>query len=189
MPHKKICNYIFELGVLKKFRHNGTKYAGVINPDSIAEHIYRATVIGYVLAELEEVNPEKVVMICLFHDNAETRIGDLNKIAQKYLDSSKAEEKAYHDQVKSLPKKMEDKLNKLFLEYENPTTKEGIIAKDADILETAFQAKEYFDLGYKTCESWIDSVEKHLTTDSAKAILREVRTTEFTDWWQGLKKK
>lgn len=189
MSQKNICNYIFELGILKKFRHNGTKYAGVQTPDSIAEHIYRASIIGYILAEMEKVNPEKVASICLFHDNAEARIGDFNKITQRYLDSEEAEKIAYNEQVKSLPKTIGDKLNILFTSYGNPSSKEGIIAKDADLLETAFQAKEYLDLGYKTCESWIDSVENHLTTASAKAILKEVRKIQFTDWWQGLKKK
>lgn len=189
MSQKKTCNYIFELGILKKFRHNGTKYAGVQTPDSIAEHIYRASIIGYILAEMEGMNPDKVAMICLFHDNAEARIGDLNKITQRYLDSAKAEKVAYFEQTKSLPKTIQNKINKLFTDYGNPSSKEGMIAKDADLLETAFQAKEYLDLGYKTCASWISSVEKHLTTTSAKAILKEVRKTQFTDWWQGLKKK
>ncbi len=76
----------------------------------------------------------------------------------------------------------------MFLEYEDRTTKEGIVAKDADMLETAFQAKEYVDLGYKTCQDWIDNVEKCLKTKSAKTLLKEMKKIEFTDWWRGLKK-
>jgi 5'-deoxynucleotidase YfbR-like HD superfamily hydrolase len=73
-------------------------------------------------------------------------------------------------------------------EYENRTTQESIIARDADWLETAFQAKEYFDLGYESTVDFIDNVEKALETESAKKIIKEMKNTKFTDWWKGLKK-
>lgn len=188
MNLKKTSNYIFELGTLKKFRHSGTLLAGVQNPDSIAEHAYRAAIIGYILAEMEKANPEKTMLICLLHDNAEARITDLHKVARRYIDSSKPEMEAYRDQTKNLPEAIGKKFLGLFNEYETRSSKEGLIAKDADMLETAFQAKEYFDLGYKTCQDWINNVSKCLKTPSAKKLLKEMEKTEFTDWWRGLEK-
>lgn len=186
MDLKKTTNYIFELGVLKKFRHSGTKMAGVVNPDSIAEHAYRTAVIGYILAEMEKANPEKTALICLLHDNAEARITDLHKVARRYIDSSKAEMKAYEEQTASLGD-IGKKFLGLFKEYEHAKTREGVIARDADMLETAFQAKEYLDQGYKACQDWIRNVEKCVKTKSAKKLLKEMKKVEFTDWWRGLK--
>lgn len=76
----------------------------------------------------------------------------------------------------------------LFEEYEDKKSKEAIIARDADMLETAFQAKEYLDLGYKACQDWINNVEKCIKTKTAKKLLKVAKKTPFTDWWRGLKK-
>lgn len=188
MNFNAIANYIFELGTLKKFHHSGTKLAGVQVPDTIAEHSFRTAFIGYILATEEKANAEKVMLMCLLHDNGEARITDLHKVARRYIDSKKAEEHAFREQLQNLPPELAEKFLSYFFEYEHVTTKEGLIARDADMLETAFQAKEYLDLGYKTCQDWIDNVEKCVKTKSAKKLLKVIKKTAFTDWWRGLKK-
>jgi len=90
---KKLINYFFELGMLKKYHHNGPMAAGVKIPDTVAEHSYRAAVIAYVLAELEGENGETAASMLLFHDTPEARTGDHNKIAQRYINRDKVEEK------------------------------------------------------------------------------------------------
>lgn len=184
---KKIINYFFELGMLKRIFHNGPQAAGVKHPDSVASHVYRAAVIGFVLGEMEGVKGEKIASMIVFHDNPEARVGDHNKIAQRYINSSEAELAALNDQTKSLPSSIGKKINKYWTEMENGKTKEAIIAKDADYLETALQAKEFADIGYPT-KSWIANIKKSLKTSSAKKLLNELEKTHFTDWWKGLKK-
>jgi len=191
---KNIINYIFEVGVLKREKHNGFKLIGVDNLGSVAEHALRASQIGYILTVLENekngsnLNPEKVVSILIFHDNGEARIGDLHKVASRYIDSKEAEQKAFTEQAERLPEKMKDSLLRYYDEFENRNTKEGIIAKDADWLESAFSAKEYYDLGNTLAMEWILNVEKALETDSAKEIMKEMKEIRFTDWWVNLKK-
>ncbi|MFA5169285.1 MAG: HD family hydrolase [Candidatus Paceibacterota bacterium] len=190
---KSIVNYIFEIGVLKRERHNGFKLIGIDNPDSVAEHALRAAQIGYILTVLEnkkngmEINPERVASILIFHDNGEVRIGDLHKVAARYIDSREAEKNAFADQVKYLPEEFKN-LIKYFEEIEERSTKEGVIAKDADWLEAAFSAKEYYDLGNELAMDWINNVGMALETESAKEIFKEMKETRFTDWWTGLKK-
>jgi putative hydrolase of HD superfamily len=189
MTNKDICNYIFELGALKKFRHSGFKFAGVINPDSIAEHAYRSAMIAYLLAKMEKhKDPEKLAFRCLIHDNAEARISDLHKIAQRYIDPRKAELKAYKDQVKKLPKDTQKDFLTYFEQYEKNNSKDGKIMRDADLLETSFQAKEYLDLGYNACENWITNAESLLSTASAKTLMKTLKKTKFTEWFKNIKK-
>jgi putative hydrolases of HD superfamily len=185
---KKICNYIFELGTLKKFAHSGVKLAGVKDPDTIAEHVYRSAIIGYVLAKMEKADASKVAMICLFHDNAECRVTDLHKVARRYIDPDEGEIKAYKEQVSGFPPETAKELTNLFTEFEEAKTKEGILARDADMLEMAFQAKEYMETGYKACQDWIDNVENNIKSKSAKTLLKTMKKTGFTEWWIGLKK-
>ncbi len=188
MNIKKIVNFIFEINQLKRQRHAGAQFAGVKNPDTVAEHALRASQIGYILAVMEEANPEKVVSMLIIHDNGEARIGDQTKVGARYFSNKKAEQDAFFEQSDNLGDKIAKKWKELFLEYENRTSLEGVIAKDADWLEQAFQAKEYVELGYQGMQDWIDNVEKALETESAKKILEEMKNSSFTDWWQGIKK-
>lgn len=189
MDTKKIVNFIFELNQLKRHRRNGWLLAGVKNPDTIAEHALRAAQIGYLLAVMEKnSNPEKVATMLIIHDNSATRIDDQDKVAARYFSNKDARQNAQKEQLENLQNEVAEKWNTYFSEYENRTTPEGIIAKDADWLETAFQAKEYFDLGHESTTDFINNVEKALETESAKKILKEMKETKFTDWWDGLKK-
>ena len=194
MDKKDIVNYIFEMGMLSKELHNGMKLIGVTNLHSIGEHALRAAQIGYILTILENekhnlnLSPERVASILIFHDNGEVRIGDLHKVASRYIDSKEAEKNAFTDQVELLPEKAKNEIANYFIEIEERTTKEGIIAKDADWLEAAFSAKEHYDLGNTLAIDWVTNVGKAIETDSAKGIFEEMTKTRFTDWWTGLKK-
>ena len=46
--------------MLKRQKHTGFALAGARELDSLADHTVRASLIGYVLAELEGANPDKV---------------------------------------------------------------------------------------------------------------------------------
>ncbi len=186
--YENLSKYLHELGTLKKFEHCGTKLAGVKTPDTIAEHAHRAAIIGYILAKAENANAEKVTIICLLHDNAEARIGDLHKVARRYIDTEKSEMKAFNEQAERLPEDLKKTFIQFFAEYEEKSSLEAIIARDADMLETAFQAKEYLDLGYKACQDWIDNVAKCVKTKTAKKLVKSMQKGHFTDWWRGLKK-
>lgn len=189
MNLKNTVNFIFEINQLKRIRHVGFKHAGVRDPDSVAEHVMRAAQIGYILAVMEgSANPERVATMVLIHDNGEARIGDQDKLSARYFNTKKSERDAIAEQLVNLESSIGQTWLSYFDEFENRNTKEGIIAKDADWLEQAFQAKEYVDLGYEAAQDWIDNVEKALETDSARKILKDMKNTKFTDWWRGLEK-
>jgi putative hydrolase of HD superfamily len=188
MNIKKAVNFIFELNQLKLVKHNGWHLAGIKDPDTVAEHALRAAQIGYILAVMEgDANPEKVATILLIHDNAEARIGDQHKVGARYYSNREAEHKAFAEQLEDLGV-IKERWSAYFEEYEERNTKEGIIAKDADWLEMAFQAKEYIDCGYESASNWIANIEKALETKSAKLLIQEMKKTKFTDWWQDLKR-
>ncbi len=183
ISYKKIVHFIFELSNLKKFKHCGIKFAGINDPDSLAEHAARAAQIAYILADLEKTDAYKCALMVLIHDNGEIRVGDQHKISASYFDLKPYESEAFEDQTKNLPKETGKMFADLHKEFEKQETKESHVARDADMLETAFQAKEHLDNGYKTAKLWIDSVRKHLKTKSGKKILKEMKKTHFADWW------
>lgn len=192
---KKITDFIFELGQLKREYHRGLTLAGVKQPDTIAEHALRAAQIGFVLASMENeragaeaVSAEKVAAMLVIHDNAETRMGDQHKVGARYLDMKEPSQNAFVEQIAGLGKSIEEKWTGYMEEYRNRDTREGVVAKDADWLEVAFQAKECVDTGYESAQDIIDNVEVALETESGREILAMMKETKFSEWWRGLKK-
>ena len=185
---KDLVNFFFEIETLKNIKRSGSFIARVDHPDSIAEHIAIAAQIAFFLAKKENVPAEKCACILLFHDNPEVRIGDLNKINKRYLDSTQAEKKAQQDQIQKLPPEIQVDLQQYFLEYSEQKTKVAQVCWDADLLECAFQAKIFLEQGYQAKKSWLDAIEKNLKTKSGQNIFKELKNTPSNDWWKNLKK-
>lgn len=186
---KRITNLIFEGLHQKQIKHEGWRMCGVQFPDSVAEHSLNAAQIGYILAKMEGADAYKVATMLVWHDIAETRIGDHHKVAARYLTNKKeAEKQVMEDQFTGLP--FGEDILTIFHEYEEKSTLEGKIAKDADYLEQAFQAKMYVETGHVEAADWIRNVGAALRTESAKQIWQEMTETSFVDWWKrgGLKK-
>ena len=173
---KAIANFIFEVGMLKKESHSGYKLAGVKHPPSIAEHVMRAAQIGYVLAVLEGADPERLACMVLFHDNHETRLRDLHRVVSRYIPrdvKKKAEKEAEREQISGLGPEIENRLFSLLDEK----GKEYQLAKEADELEMAFQAKEYVETGCSEAQDWINNAKLVVKSESAKAIMAAMENT------------
>lgn len=179
---QKIVNLIFEALHLKNLDHIGFKYLHIKQPDTVAEHSLNAAQIGYILAKMEWADANKVSTMLVWHDIAETRIGDMHKVAVWYITNKKELEKQVMDdqfdwldfweEIKSYFKEMDDRL-----------TLEWKVAKDADYLEQAFQAKTYKETGYEDAQNWITNVWNALRTESAKKIRTQMCDTKSSDRW------
>lgn len=185
---KHLADFLFELGMMKKIEHCGTKFAGVKHPDTLAEHTCRAAQLGFILAMLENASAGKVASMCLVHDVGEIRIGDAHRIAQRYLKIIEAEKRAFEEQTENLPAEAKTKIRDLWNEFNEQKTLESHVARDADLLETILQAKEYLDIGHKAAIRWLDNGSKFLKTKSAKLLFEEIKKRQFTDWWDFLNK-
>lgn len=180
MKNTDILNFVFELGQLRRIKHEGWRVIGIEDPESVAEHTLRAAQIGFILAKLENYpNPEQVCTMVVFHDIGETRVGDIHKLAKRYITVDEA--KATQEQLEPLDE-LSDQIFDLWNQVENQTTFAGIIAKDADLLEQAVMAKEYLEKGYVAAQRWIDNVGNALKTDSAKQLLGTLETVNYYDW-------
>ena len=138
---KDIAKFIFEVGTLKRLKRAWLKHEGVSNPESVADHSHRNTIIGYILAKMEKADADKVMKMCMFHDIPEVRIGDIDKVAQRYINKDEAEMQVLKDQLTTLPDNIKNEIMSVMQEFFEKSTKEAIIARDADILELLFQAK------------------------------------------------
>lgn len=182
-----VSKFFYEMGQMKRVKRSGWWIAGVKDPESVAEHSFRTAVIAYVLAQLEGVDPEKAVLMALFHDMAETRTNDAHRMVRRYVDWKNVDQEVVKDQSKRLPDEMAKRVASLFEELEEAVSPEARVVRDADLLECLIQAREYEALGCGDVVDWIFNAQGALTTESAKKIAAECMKTQPREWWQGLK--
>lgn len=176
---KRIANFLFEAGMLKRTPRTGFQFLGS-GAESVAEHIFRAVYIGYTLGSLvKEADTDKLVRMCLFHDLPEARTGDLNYVNKKYV---KADEvKAVNDLAGTLP--FGDEIRDLIFEFMEGKSLEAQLAYDADQLELILALKEHKDLGNTYADEWLAFALKRLRTDVARELADTILETDSSLWW------
>ncbi len=184
---QELAHFLFEVGYLKNVDRSGWWLLGNKAPESVAEHSFRCTILGYILAKLEKVDASKVVMMCLFHDVHEARTNDLHKIAQNYLNLEEAEAKVSMEQLEPLTDPIGEEIEGVLDELTKQESKESIVAKDADILECAMQAREYQTQGYDDAVDWVMRAKDKLRCESSKKLLSIIEHSDPNEWWKKLK--
>jgi putative hydrolase of HD superfamily len=176
---KNIANFLFEAGMLKRTPRSGFQFLGS-GAESVAEHIFRTTYIGFALGKIAaNVDSDRLIKMCLFHDLPEARTGDLNYVNKKYVDAN--EEKAVGDLTRSLP--FGDEISALIQEFREGKTDEAKLARDADQLEMILALKEYKDLGNRYADEWLAFSLKRLRTEYATELARVILETDSSLWW------
>ncbi len=179
LPLKNVVNFFFEMGMLKKTPRSGFQFLGS-GKESVADHSFRVAIIGYAMAKLcPQVDPCKVISLCLFHDVPETRTGDMNYVNKRYVEVR--ENEAIEDLAQSLPFGRE--YRELMQEYRENKTEEARLVHDADQLDLILELKEQNDLGNGYAQKWIHFALKRLQTETGKKIAAQIIQTDSTAWW------
>jgi putative hydrolase of HD superfamily len=145
MKEKDFIEFAKIIGRLKRTPRTGWKMRKVKNPESVADHSFRTTLLGMVLSDLEKLDTEKIMRMLLLHDIAESATGDITSI-KKYKNISKfrkLEEKAIEKILSKLSKKLSKMYLDLWNEMEDCKTKEAKFCNDMDKLEMMLQAFDY----------------------------------------------
>jgi putative hydrolase of HD superfamily len=176
---RSIVNFFFELGMLKRTPRSGFQFLGS-GQESVAEHIFRAVLIGFSLARLDKsVDVFRVMRMCMFHDLPESRTGDLNYVNKQYVQAK--EDMAVSDLAKTLP--FGEEIEQLLREFNEGMTPEAQLARDADQLDLILELKEHSDLGNRYAKEWIRYARRRLKTDLGRRLAAEIVKTDSTAWW------
>jgi putative hydrolase of HD superfamily len=172
---------IYETGLLKLSRRTGWWICGVKDPETVAEHSFRAAIIAGLLAGMEGADPERATYLAIWHDTQETRTGDVPHIGRRYLKAARNEE-ITREQTSGLAPAAGEHVRDAVAEYEAVSSPEAACARDADRLDCLFQAIAYRDAGSANVGGWIESSSSGLRTESAKKLAEAATTMTSQDW-------
>jgi putative hydrolase of HD superfamily len=175
--------YLYEVGQLKLSKRTGWWHAGVPEPESIAEHTFRTAVIGYVLAVLEQADPNLTATLCLFHDVIETRTGDIPNVAKAYV-THEPDVRIAADQVGGMPAALRDAILGAVGRFVDQDSPEALLARDADRLECLMQAREYEHQGFRNTRPWMESSMAKLRSRTARLLAERSLTMPPDEWWK-----
>ena len=180
-----IADFVYEVGILERTPRSGLWFLGT-GKQSVAEHLFRTTIIGYTLANLTpKADKNKVILQCLMHDLGEARTSDLNYAHQRY--GRLAEAQAVDDLARGLP--FGNEIRIMFEEEQERKTLEAKLAKDADQLEWLATLMTENSLGNTKAYAWAKIAEKRLETPVAKKLAKLLIKTHPDHWWLDLKDK
>jgi len=158
MSLKEFMDYA---GRLKRIRRTGWVIRGIPNAETVAEHSYRAALLGYVLAKERGLNAEKIMGMLLLHDLAESIIGDIIPEGEDFMDKEGIESEAMKKILQSLGD-LGSEFYELWNEFLHGNSEEAQLARMVDKAEMAYQAKEYLDMGYRIEEDMLNYLPEFL---------------------------
>ena len=175
--YNKITDLLFEIGTLRNMKRMHCQTLPQAN-DTIASHSFETAIIGMLLAKMENLDENKVLKMCLFHDVAEARTGDANFIHSHYVKAD--EKKVIAGQYSDTP--FEKEIIEILDEHNKRESKEAIIAKDAGLLNQIISQCNYLK-DSKDLERWNRHTIKGLKTKSAKKLAKTIIERNPFEWF------
>ena len=174
----RLADFLYEVGMLRKTPRSGYQFLGT-GAENVAEHSFRTTVIGYVLADMAGADVARTAFMCLFHDLPEARTGDFNYVNKMYntADEALALEHALEGTG------LEEPVTGYSVELEAAETLEARLAHDADQIDLILNLREESNLGNAYADKWLESAVQRLHTEQGRELCRSIMETDHTDWW------
>ncbi len=168
---KDIFDFFINTQKLKDMPRRGWVINQIKNPESVAEHVFRATIMGWFLGEKKGYNIEEIMKMALAHDLCEIYAGDttpydsilpknkeeLKKLMKtwprfSFKEKKRNAEEKYEKEKQALLKlisklslDLKEELRNLWLDYEKKISLEGRFFNQADRMENFLQAYEYWE--------------------------------------------
>ena len=165
--------------MLRLVPRSGFAFLGT-GSENVAEHSYRATVIGFILAKMARADICKVMLLCLFHDLHEARTGDFNYVNHRYNTANAKQ--ALTDALKDTG--LSAFIMQLFAEFCAKQSMESRLAKDADQIDLLCNLRTELAKGNQSARKWIDSAVQRLLTPEGKKLAQAVLRADPNKWWQ-----
>jgi putative hydrolase of HD superfamily len=141
-----VLDLLLHANHLKLIPRSGWVMRGLVDAETVSDHTFGVAFIALVLAQMMErsIDVAKLLTIALLHDLPEAVLGDIPSPALSYLPSDAkrtAEDEVVGALLRELPRLGQWRL--WWREFEERTSVEGRLIRDADRLDMLIQAYVY----------------------------------------------
>jgi len=176
----RLADFCNEAGMLRHIPRSGYAFLGS-GQENVAEHSWRTSVLGHILARMAGADAARVVFLCLFHDLHEARTGDFNYVNHRY-NNCRARE-ALNDATRGTG--LEAEILEGWDELADAQSPEAALAHDADQLDLICNLNVELHRGNTFAREWLDSALKRLRTPQGRELAEAVLRTDPNRWWYG----
>jgi len=171
MNKDRLIDLFLEAATLKRIPRTGWGMRGVARVESVAEHSFGAAFVALALADTlkgtgalgdADLDLEKVLVMALLHDLAEVRLTDLPASAVRLIPKAvknQAEASAMAELLVPLPTAR--RWQALWQEFEDRSSPEGRLVRDADKLEMMVQCLHYEQAGSRGLGEFWQAMDQH----------------------------
>ncbi len=164
-----LVGLLLEAATLKWMVRTGWRMRGVPNPESVAEHSYGVAFVALAMADAMKADAGsasldlgRLLSIALLHDLTEARLTDLPATAVRVLGGeAKREAEAATLQPLLEPLPSRELLKGLWFEFEDASSPEGRLVRDADKVEMMVQCLRYEQAGSRGLEEFWLAMDRH----------------------------
>lgn len=173
-----LLDFFILVGQLKSTKRTGWVISGVHLPESVADHMYRASLISLVLSPAPA--RDHAVKLALAHDLAEARVGDLTPHCGVSAADKHAREREAMAEIRDTLLAGSDvgaELYRLWEEYEAGESEAAVLMKDIDKFEMILTAFEYEQRGMPEgidLQEFYTSTEGKFWTPQIQALVKEL---------------
>ncbi len=174
MDPEIVLSFLYTALGLKRVPRTGWLLRGLTDVESVAEHAWGVALVVLALASESEgpLDREKALIIALIHDLPERSLSDIPSPALAHLPPEakrEAEETALAEILRGLPD--DAQLRAWWWEFEEASTPEGRLVRDADRLEMLFQAYLYEESrGVRLDDFWANQANRPFHFPAAQAV-------------------
>jgi len=167
----RLLEFFSKVGELKGLPRTGWVEAGIDEPESVADHCFRTSIIAMVLSDLQGHDTGRTIRIALLHDLAEIETGDLTPGQKRERGPSlmREEEGAVARLLSGLPVDLAERYMELWEELRAGASPEAEVVAHADKLEMVLQAMEYEEGGVSP-----GSLQRFWHADVGEGLPREL---------------
>lgn len=159
---EQFIDFLGRIEKLKSVPRHCTTADGVV--ENVAAHSWRTAVMAYLMKdELEGMDTDKIIRMCLLHDIGEAVTGDIPTF-EKTEEHEEVEKQAVDELLKSLPGPLYREIKALFEEMDAQETKEARVYKALDKLEAVIQHNQ------SDIRTWLPLEYDLQKTYAAKAV-------------------
>lgn len=164
---------------IKHLPRSGWLRMNINNAETVGAHSWQMTLMALYLStqsENTEYDFDRIIKLCICHDLAESKIGDITPKDAAYSMKGEREQQAMEEIANAADFPL---LSELFREYEANQTQEAKLAHDLDkidmLAQVLYYQKQYPDRDW---EEFKQSAQNNIHTEIGKKLVKELLKEE-----------